>query len=235
MRQKLYSTYHWIITLILLLNMWCFPTIYIGVWIEDLYGLGKTFWISIFLVFFYSIGYAITRLVWKLRHVFSISKLCSIVVTILFGIILFTLIFGWIELQEAMETENLRDCYGDSYSTFLESFDCMHAYLILFSGIAIAVSSGLNYLMLDNLFKKEKRNVTLDAPNKLFMYYLSRVLIIMFIFWILLVFFFPSAGGGGGGGGSGGAGGGGGDGGTKSRKKERSVLVDLGWKRYIKT
>lgn len=229
-RQKLYITYHWTVVLIPLLIVWCSFTIYIGVWVDTLFGLGKTFWISIFLALFYIIGYIFTRLIRKFRHAISVSKMRFIVIIFSIVVILFTLIYGGIVLHKAMVNENLNGCYGDSYFPFLESLECMSAALIMISGIAIVISLGLNYPMLSDLFKNEKRNVVLDSPNKLITVCLSGTLIIMLIFWILMVFFLPPAVGGEGGG----DGGGGGGGGTKSRKKGRSMLVDLEWKRYIK-
>ncbi len=189
MRRLLFFKFHWGVIALLNGLVWFPPTIIVGLALDKyLVGTGNAFWVSVNLLFAYSLGYVAARWFGIYRHVSKSSKQ----------------LFGWIVYVILLLAIGIL-VFPGLMARVVETLTGGEINLIHFilCAFAVPVSCSLNYYMLYALHDEGGMNVLQDPPNKLFYVCFRNTVVLMLIFWVVLLALFPPliAGGGGDGGG----------------------------------
>ena len=136
-------------------------------------GWAHVFVYTIMYMIIYIIGYILARILWLFWKNTSRNKL-SIVLFLIFGVILFTIIFG--------------------VMFYMSGQDSIGMFVFIF-GFGILISIGLNAFMLEKFYDEDGIDVLEDPPSKLIIIGLINSMIFNFFFWIIMLILFPIAGG----------------------------------------
>jgi len=203
-RFYLHNDYHWSLTLLLIGMGWCSITVFIGVAIDTMMGIGKTFAVSVFLCVCYVVGFTIAKSIRNIRFKYEKKSLLQGFFGIFLVIITITLVIGGTIYSIAVAENKIQSLYVDEYGEFLGNIYCAFGVFVMLSGVAVFVSVLLNYWMLFLLFEDKSWNVKEDYPNRLYIACLLRTAIWMLLFWIGMELLFPPVGRGKNGGSKGG-------------------------------
>ncbi|MFX0137693.1 MAG: hypothetical protein ACFFDN_28900 [Candidatus Hodarchaeota archaeon] len=212
-KVSLYFNHHWLLSSLFFLIIWSSYTIYLGILVDEFYGYGNAFFVSLFIAFIYFIGYAIAKLVRKIRNSYTegsligrvlIFSIVLIAITTGFGIYIYNIGIKTIQDEQLIKIIlillHIDDIPRDimplapvtvEHSAIVNSLTCRIGIYVILTGIGIVISMLLHYFMFYCLHDPLGLDVEENPPNQLYIRIMIVSIILTFISWILLVVLFP--------------------------------------------
>lgn len=137
-KESLYFNHHWSLSFLLFLTLWSSLTIYLGLLVDSFVGYGNAFWVSLFVAFFYVVGYALAKILRKMRNSLSDEGTAGLGVLFSIGIITLTFIFGIYIYNIGLSNFG----FGNYYHSILVKIPnqtCMFGIYLIISGICIVI------------------------------------------------------------------------------------------------